>query len=402
MNKISESINLIENSYYRQNIKFEIEELNKEISSIDIEPFPLDKYDYYAVFIIALLEVGLDVLIGNNISNVNSEFNNYLNEIHDKSKYFDHSGQPIDFQGKIRIDKNGAHIYNNNSELLLDGKYSNTNDEGTLSWGGGNQRARTYSHDLLAFPLTIYMLFKGEFIDGGYINGKYFPIITSFNQNLKQYKDLPIESAIIAYLIHMSADFLSKKSIPIPGLGILSHIPVREVRIIIQEIYNNGFNLKNTVSQGFPILSTELLMRIYFNIRYRNYNASAQSKTLKLNQLLQLSHSLALMVNIGKVVFTSSPALLNLPMICRVISLTWEIIKSNSVISNNSITKGNLQALKMQLQILDCYLLLDDGVKLVESCEHFNKTKKISIEKNIDQIKENRDKNIIFLKNQLK
>jgi hypothetical protein len=168
-------------SIYERDIKREIEELSAEINSIDLRSIPFDKWDYIIAFAVGLLEVAGDFLISDHnnensiahkMSDKNSKLGSYFEKIHKK---LDHSGQPLDYQG--------------------------------YKFGGGDHRVRTFGHDLIMFPLAIYMLCSGKFLDGYYEDGVFQFIITSLNQYGNEYAAMSLDEALVAYFTHMVADF---------------------------------------------------------------------------------------------------------------------------------------------------------------------------------------------------
>ena len=313
----------------------EISKLSDEINKIDIKSVPFDKWDFIVVFAVALIEIGADFILGNpqkglskTLSDKNSKLGEFFNKIHET---LDHSKQPLDYQG--------------------------------YKFGGGDHRGRTFGHDLLMFPLAIYMLCKGKFIDGYFEDGAFQWVISNFNQFGTKYDGLRLDQAIIAYIIHMFADFFSTKSLPVPGMGILAHFSNRDIRKLAADMYSNGFNLRHTIVQGIPVLTAEILIRIFVSIKY--WNNTEYTKNMinnKQNKMLLISHTCATAINIGKVIATKNPTLINLPMILRVIKLAWDVISDEINITHNAIIKVNMGTLKNKLELKKTLILLDKTV----------------------------------------
>lgn len=317
-------------------IKNEISKLSNEINHIDIRSIPFDKWDYIVAFTIGILEVAGDFFISDHnnkysvaykISDKNNKLGSYFNSIHKK---IDHSGQPLDYQG--------------------------------YKFGGGNHRGRTFGHDLIMFPLAIYMLCSGKFIDGYYKNNIYTPIMTTLNQNGNSYSKLSFDKSLIEYLLHMIADFFSAKSLPIPGFSLLSHFDQHDIRKFANNLYEDGLNLRNLAIQGVPVATTEFLIWIYNSLRYKNSDYDRETIENKKYKLLLIAHGIATAVNIGKVIFTKNPTSLNLVMIIRVIRLCWEIIEHNNDLSQRAIKKINLSVLKNKFETMDTLILLDKSL----------------------------------------
>lgn len=344
---ILESIKPYEGDYSEkineQLIEQELFELCREIDSIDIRSIPFDKWDIIIVFSLAILEVSADFLLGDpkkgpskEMSDKNSGLGKYFNSIHED---LDHTNNPLDFQGKISFEESAK-----------------------ISFGGGDHRARTFGHDLFMFPFAIYQLCKGEFIDGGY-RDKVFQIVTStLNAKGNPYVGLPFDQAIVSYVIHMVADFFSTKSLPIPGFGILAHLPDRDIRKMAADMYSDGFNLRHMIVQSFTLLPAEILTRCYVHIRFWNSIYTNENKSAKIDKMLLMTHSIATAVNIGKVIITKNPSSINLPMILRVFSLCWKVIKDDASLNHRSVVKANLSVIKNKLEVAQTLILLDKTV----------------------------------------
>lgn len=368
-NEIFESNNIIDFSFLNKintysddrrlrvldmNINDEINNLSEEINAIDLKTIPFDKWDYIMAFTLGILEVGGDFFISdhnnkysvaNKMSDKNSKLGEYFSNIH---KELNHSRQPLDYQG--------------------------------IGFGGGDHRGRTFGHDLIMFPLAIYMLCSGKFIDGHYEDNILKFVVSELNQRGNGYEALNFDEAIIAYLTHMIADFFSAKSVPIPGFSLLTHFPQREIRKFANDLYKDGLNLRNLVMQGVPIAATELLMIIYTSLRYKDSCFSKESIKNKKEKLLLISHGIATAVNTGKVIITKEPTSLNLVMITRTVNLVWNVVKDEADISNKAKEKVNLSVVKNKFETMETLILLENSMyytrnmdKLIlESKDRFN------------------------------
>ena len=308
------------------NIEEEISNLLNEMNSIDIRSIPFDKWDFIVVFSAAILEVAGDFLISdvNNkdslsskMSDKNSALGKQFSNMHDK---FDHSGNPLDYQGP--------------------------------KFGGGDHRSRQFGHDLLMLPFALFMLSKGQFIDGFYENGSFNWVTSKLNQYGSEYIGMDPQEAIINYFLHMFADFFSAKSLPIPGFSLLTHFPVRDVRKVANDLYKDGLNLRSLLMQGIPVAFTELSIWMYNSLKYKDSDYSKEAIKNKKEKLLLIVHSIATAVNIGKVVITKNPTSLNFIMIVRTISLVWKVIKYEIEITQKSKEKLNLSVLKVKFETL--------------------------------------------------
>lgn len=322
-------------------IEQEIQELQDDMASIVTEGIKFDKWDYIVAFTLALLEVAGDFLLSdhnqknslaNQMSDKSTPIGKAFEEIHQK---LDHAGQPMDYQG--------------------------------TGFGGGNHRGRTFCHDLLMFPLALYMLSKGLFIDGKYEEGAYNVVKTATNQFGNDYASMEFGESLLAYFTHMIADFFSTKSLPIPGFSLLTHCPHEEIRQFACDLYADGLNLRNLVMQGVPVATVEMITWIYTALRYGGSEYSKEQVKAKRETMLLLSHGIATAVNIGKVIIQiavtkDSKALtsINLPMVIRTTKLVWKSIKRSIEYKHNKIEKIYSGTMVTMLQTEKTLILLEN------------------------------------------
>lgn len=219
------------------------------------------------------------------------------------------------------------------------------------------------------FPLSLYMLSKGQFIDGVYDNGAYKIVQTALNQYDNAYTTMGFGESLIAYFTHMIADFFSTKSLPIPGFSLLTHFPNREIRKFANDLYADGLNLRNLVMQGIPVATVELITWIYTALRYKDSTYSKEQIKAKKETMLLLTHGIATAVNVGKVIIQvvvtkDAKALtsLNLPMVIRTINLVWKSIKRELQYTNNRTALVYSSAMKNQLETEKTLILLDNCI----------------------------------------
>lgn len=330
-------------------IDAEIEALSLDIAKLGTSSIKLDKWDYIVAFALGLLEVASDFMfsdhnVKNSIANQMQDKNTPLGEAFEKiHKLLDHEGQPMDYQG--------------------------------TGFGGGNHRGNTFCHDLLMFPLSLYMLTKGEFIDGTYHKNAFEWVKTALNQNGKEYASLNFGESLIAYFTHMIADFFSTKSLPIPGFSLLTHMPNREIRLFAKRLYSNGFNLRNLVMQGVPVLVVELITWIYTELRHKDSEYTKEQVSAKKDTMLLLSHGIATAVNAGKVIINVlvSPTAakkvkaltsINLPMVIRTVTLVWSAV-------SREIKKNNDRKALIYSSVLKTELEMEKTLILLEECVYY-------------------------------
>ena len=322
-----------------------IAKLSDEMNAIDLRSIPFDKWDYIVTFSLAMMEVAADFFIcdpkfkpslAHTLSDKNTNLGAWLNGLHEK---FGHSAQPLDFQGP--------------------------------GFGGGDHRGNTLGHDLLMFPLALYMLCSGQFIDSTFTKeGVYQWIISQANQNGKLYAQLNVDEAIIAYFTHMLADFCSSRSLPIPGFSLLTHFPDRDVQAFAMKLYKDGLNMRNLLLQGVPVAITELGLWLYTGIRYKESNYSKETIAHKREKLLLIAHGIATAINVGKVIITKNPTSLNLVMIVRTFYLIWKVTTNELNLTHKAILKASMGVLKARIESAQTLILLD---KVIYETAHIDR-----------------------------
>ena len=290
----------------------EINEIIKELNAPLTEREKWTKSDFIAVFIAALIGCIADLVLGdrnNKLTGQNSKFSKWLNEFHKHEP-----GAPIDYQGP--------------------------------HFGGGHHRNRSRGHDLLRFIEAILMFKNGEFRGVYYKDGVAHYVKTNLNQFGNAYQKLGTIDAIVRYVKHMLADFCSTYSLPFPGSSFLAECGNRDLRKFSAVMYENGFNLKNIMTQAFSTVAIELILRVYNSINavkamnnseiaedYSNFDKAKEfinpSNKEKLYELLLTAHAITTGFNIGKIIIKKAPWEINVTEIFAVIKYARKVIKAN-------------------------------------------------------------------------
>lgn len=293
-----------------------------EIETILNRPLPRKekwtKADYIAVFIAGSIGSLVDFIFSdrnNKFTGKGSEFSDWLNKFHEHE-----GGGPIDYQG--------------------------------IGFGGGYHRGLSKGHDVLRFIEAIIMFKNGRFEGMRYIDGVGHKVVSSVNQYGTAYEQLGWIEAILKYAKHMFADLFSTCSLPFPGSSFLVESSNRDLRKLAATMYQNGFNMKNIMVQSLSAIIVEVILRVYFGIQsvksyksefelsdcYSNFSAIKEfikpSSKDKLHEMLLLSHSIVMAVNVGKVIIKKAPWELNVTEIISVIRYAVPVV--NSWIDRNS------------------------------------------------------------------
>lgn len=296
----------------------ELNQIEKEMNRALPRKEKWTKNDYIAVFIAASIGSLVDLILSdreNPFTGKESQFSKWLDQFHKHE-----GGAPIDYQGK--------------------------------GFGGGYHRGLSKGHDILRFIEAIIMFKNGQFEGIRYINGTAHKVISSVNQYGNPYEQLGLIEAILKYAKHMFGDLFSTCSLPFPGSSFLVESSNRDLRKLAANMYQNGFNLKNIMTQSLSTIMVEVILRIYFGVKsvqsykaefeldddYSNFSAIKEfikpSSKDKLYEMLLLSHAIVTAVNIGKVVIKKSPWELNVTEIMSVIRYVIPVV--NSAIERNS------------------------------------------------------------------
>lgn len=274
-----------------------IQAIRKEVNRPLVERLKWDKWDYIFAFGAAVAGSTADFMWGDPtkglskyLSDKNTKVGGWFESIHS----LHHSGSPLDYQG--------------------------------FKMGGGNHRIRSIGHDLFGFIQGIWQIKNGTFTGGYFNDGQWIKIVSECNQYGTPYDKLSWIEAIWQYTVHVFCDFFSSKSLPVPGFGYLSRLPSRDIRILADEMYKNGYNLRHMFVQALSIAFVEIIIRAYVHIRYHKTDISKESLKLKQSEIRLLAHSIVTSINIGKVAITKNPVLLNLPQVLFTCYQFWPFI----------------------------------------------------------------------------
>ena len=300
----------------------ELREIMKELNEGLPREVKWKKSDFIVTFIAALVGCIADIILGNRnnkFTGQNSEFSKKLDNLHEKT--FKHAkNAPIDYQGKPL-------------DSLRNG------------FGGGYHRELSKGHDLMRFVEGIKSFKNGQFEGVIFENGVAHPVLMTANQYGNSYEQLSILVAIERYCHHMFADLFSTYSLPFPGYSFFSESKYRDLRVLASDMYQNGFNCKNVITQSLSTIIIEIIVRTYFGIQsvleykdkieiaedYSNIDAikafmKPQSKE-KLNEMLLVAHAIVMAENIGKIIITKNIASINITEIVSVVRYGYAVVK---------------------------------------------------------------------------
>lgn len=340
--------------------------LSKEISDINIESLPFDKWDYLVVLLSGVCGGLIDIFVGKPGGYAEPKIkNDSFFGLGEKLKEFDIKKNPID-----------AHI---------------------PGAPVGDHRLFSYGHDLFRFFKGVRLIMGqadeiGIAGTGGIISGNF----SDFSSPDKVWK------AVLILIIHLYKDFWTARSLPIPGSTIIADLNNNTMPQIIDDLTNkNEVNLRQLSSQVLSVTVIEIINRIYSFFKYHKSGIQKNQIVHKRNKMLLMGHSTAMLFNVGKIIATQNPFFLNWSQVIRIMMLAWKVIKENNEINHRAMIKSELTVLKSKYETLETVVMLNKAIYYTNQIDKFIVEQKHLINDNIETLKEERDNNIAILRNQL-
>jgi len=268
--------------------------LLKEINDIDTsvllkESLKFDKWDWIVVGISSLLASLSDLVLGRPSGFKEPHLkNDALFGIGKKINQYEMKNNPIDFQD--------------------------------LQSFGGDHRLYSYGHDLLRFFEGVRQTMIGEY--RGISSGISGEVVKQFIN----YDSISWEKAILINLLHLLKDFCTAKSLPLPGMTILASLHNDKMPKFAEQLYDNGVNVRTMSAQAISVAVIELTIRVYHFLRLYGQAVDKELRDEKLRKMLLLSHSIAATFNIGKVIVTKNPFLLNTAQFVLILKYVYQAI----------------------------------------------------------------------------
>jgi len=228
-------------------------------------------------------------------------------------------------------------------------------------FGGGHHRGLSSGHDLLRPLSGIKQIKEGKFRGHYFEYGKRILVEKHVSHRGTTYNPTPWKEAVVLYLIHMFCDFFSQTSLPIPGTSWLRECSNREVRVFTMDMYKQGINLRHLMLQTLSPLTVELLLRVYFAVRYRQTEIPEEDIKLKKSELLLLGHSISTAFNIGKIIIMNNPLLLNVPQVIFTSKqlLGFLILEQNR---NSFISKYRRNIFEIEEELDELEIVINTGI----------------------------------------
>lgn len=349
-------------------IRFQIEELAKSIDSISLESLKWDSYDLLCVFLTGVLGGVADILIskpgGYDEPTIKDDsffgLGKYLKE-------YDLKNNPIDKHIP------GAPV--------------------------GDHRLYSYGHDLFRIIQGIRLILNGT----GPVGISGTGGIIELAQAPENYTAPDsVWKAIIVLVLHLYKDFWTARSLPIPGSTLIAELNNNTMPEWLDKITNDKeFNLRMLLGQALSIGINELIPWLYLKIKYYNEDITHTMFVEKLTKMKLIGHTVSLLFNVGKVITTQNPLLLNYGQIIRVLTLAIKAIVSESDMKNKSKLKAGLQVHRNKLELLETILITEKALVYTHNANWYVVNGMLQLEDKIVSSRSDRDAQLGYCKEKL-
>jgi len=176
-------------------------------------------------------------------------------------------------------------------------------------FAGNLHRGLSPGHDILRVFEAVWQIKNGVFRGLRESPDGYIWVATELNQYDKPFDTYEGLEAFIIWVRHLISDFVTPRSLPFPGMSLLTDMPVKEIREFAIALYKNGLNLQSILVQALAPALVEIVVRSYFLGRQFIETKSIRitpEKKQKLTELLLAAHATVVAVNAGKVVIMAN------------------------------------------------------------------------------------------------
>jgi hypothetical protein len=349
-------------------IRCQIEKLTESIDSISLESLKWDNYDLLCVFLTGVLGGVADILIGK------------------PGGYEEPEIKDISFFGR-KIKLKPFDLKNNPIDKQIPGAF------------GGDHRLYSYGHDLLRILQGIRLILNGTGPVG--INGSGG--ILELAQSPENYTAPDaVWKAIIVLALHLYKDFWTARSLPIPGSTLIAELNNNTMPEWLDKITNDKeFNLRMLSGQALSIGINELIPWLYLKIKYHNENIPNIMFVEKLTKMKLIGHTVSLLFNVGKVITTQNPLLLNYGQIIRILTLAVKAIVSEADMKNKAKIKVGLQVHKNKLELLETMLITEKALVYTYDANIYVVNGMLQLEDKIESSRSEREAGLALCKEKL-
>lgn len=336
----------------------EIAALEKEMNEITLGSVPFQASDVVAVFLAGLVGGACDIILGKPADG----YKGMLEKAHEPK---------IDDDFAFGLGKylKEYDVKNNPIDKQIPGAPA------------GDHRLYSYGHDLLRVFKAVSLMLHGTGEVGIHGTGGVLILDTADEKWLEVLEQINIQPGDpMAYLkvllilaLHLYKDFCSARSLPIPGSTLLADLNGHKMPEFVDKLTNEmEYNLRTVTGKLASIFAIEIVIGIYsflMKLTSKGKQFSDEQHQAKKQKLLLISHSIAMLFNLGKVAVTKNPAFINFAQILRIVKLAWDCCKHEVNQNQKAIEKVNLSVLKTQMEQMQTLVLLDQSLYYTNQIE---------------------------------
>ncbi|MBA4381847.1 MAG: hypothetical protein C0406_04705 [Sideroxydans sp.] len=191
--------------------------------------------------------------------------------------------------------------------------------------GPGTHRFQSVGHDpLLGFIFGVRDILTGEF---SAIGNNGHVIVQQVSAPFLQGEHLVVRilEAMKVQLGHLASDVATSRGLPAPLMPLLQFLQFGKIGShehtiaeVARAMYGKGYDFRHFMAASIPVMISEIIIRLGYFIRSvqsgKNLIESIPStSSLKLRRQLLLTHSVAMLINAGKVCVTKNPLAISWP-----------------------------------------------------------------------------------------
>lgn len=191
--------------------------------------------------------------------------------------------------------------------------------------GPGTHRFQSVGHDpLLGFVFGVRDILTGEFSGIG-SNGHL--IVQQVGSQFLQDEHLVVRilEAMKVQLGHLASDVATSRGLPAPLMPLLQFLQFGKIgnhehtiAEVVTAMYGKGYDFRHFMAGSIPVMITEIIIRLGYFIRSVQSRKTLMksvptASSLKLRRQLLLAHSVATLINAGKVCVTKNPLAISWP-----------------------------------------------------------------------------------------
>lgn len=193
-------------------------------------------------------------------------------------------------------------------------------------FGGVLHRVRSRGHDLSRFLEAVNQTAQGEFRGVRWSYGKPIEVISRLNQNGNAYLEMPWIAALVNVTVHLMADFFSAHSLPLPLSSVVCENAAREMRILIHNLYEGGFNLRHVALGGLEVLLSYLGIEIWLWMQYGTDRRNTDPISLKRYEMRTAVMGMLSGFNIAGCALFEDPFLINIPTLVAALDFSVQLM----------------------------------------------------------------------------